>query len=647
MTTASYSYQNFLQQPNRATIIHVEVDGAYKPLYQRDADPQAPAGGASGSVKDLAQWMTMVLAGGKVGDTQVIDPTVLQQGITPSDRLNGRATVADARSRFYGYGVNVDVTSTGHMKWSHSGAFYIGAATAYAMLPAADVGIVALTNAAPVGAPEAVTTTFTDLVRTGTVERDWLTYFGNQFATLFTNRSVVAGPPPASPKPARPLTDYVGTYSNAYLGDVTVAESGGALRVTLGPENLSAPLTHYDGDVFSWLTPGQTHDPVSAVTFGGSASGSTTAMNIEAVHILHLTHSTTPSHPCPGPRAPGVHHLLTSVPQRVRAPKVDIAGGGASTCRYRGGRRRPGLARRHGPRCRGVVDRAPRRGSGDRSSSGAVRPLRVDQPLGLLAAHPGHGGRDDLVALVDGTPADELRRRRRGAPRTDAGAPRRRGASRRPGRRPDRGARAQQGSRRSGNAPRRDDVGPRSSDHALKATLLRLLDAWPDLPMSGGQASARHARGRLREIGPEALLAEVTPGIRYGPEVLGRVRLVGSALVEPILISVDQPELTVIVHPPLGVDGMADAARSLRDQGNAVGDETRVLVLHELRAGPDPGRPVRHPRPPAYTPARITSRCCALPASSSSRSRPRAQRLPDGPSGFHRLGRAARGFVLE
>ena len=73
MTTASYSYQNFLQQPNRATI-HVEVDGAYKPLYQRDADPQAPAGGASGSVKDLAQWMTMVLAGGKVGDTQVIDP---------------------------------------------------------------------------------------------------------------------------------------------------------------------------------------------------------------------------------------------------------------------------------------------------------------------------------------------------------------------------------------------------------------------------------------------------------------------------------------------------------------------------------------------------------------------------------------------
>jgi hypothetical protein len=48
----------------------------------------------------------------------------------------------------------------------------------------------------------------------------------------------------------------------------------------------------------------------------------------------------------------------------------------------------------------------------------------------------------------------------------------------------------------------------------------------------------------------------VTPAIRYGPEVFGRVVLVGSALVEPILVSVDQPNLTLIAHPPLGVDGL-------------------------------------------------------------------------------------------
>lgn len=299
MTTASYSYDAFLRQPNRATL-HFPVDGAgnpryqvpveagFKPLYQRDPDAQAPAGGVSASVKDLAAWMTMVLAGGKVGDTQVIDPAVLQQGMTPQI-VNTRAKLEDARSRFYGYGVNIDVTSTGHMKWTHSGAFYIGAATAYAMIPAADVGIVALTNASPIGAAEAVTATFSDLVRTGAVERDWLTFYGGELGAGFTNRSSVVRPPPASPKPARPLSDYVGTYTSAYLGDVSVTESGGSLAVTLGPKNLSAPLTHYDGDVFSWLTPGQTHDPVSAVTFGGSASGPTTTMDIEAVQIPELT----------------------------------------------------------------------------------------------------------------------------------------------------------------------------------------------------------------------------------------------------------------------------------------------------------------------------------------------------------------------
>jgi hypothetical protein len=48
----------------------------------------------------------------------------------------------------------------------------VGTGTAYAILPGADVGIVALTNASPVGAAEAVTTSFTDLVRTGKIERD-------------------------------------------------------------------------------------------------------------------------------------------------------------------------------------------------------------------------------------------------------------------------------------------------------------------------------------------------------------------------------------------------------------------------------------------------------------------------------------------
>lgn len=66
-------------------------------------------------------------------------------------------------------------------------------------------------------------------------------------------------------------------------------DAGAPLTVTLGPKNLSAPLTHYDGDVFSWLAPGGNGDPPSAITFGGSGSGPTTTMDIELLVVPQLT----------------------------------------------------------------------------------------------------------------------------------------------------------------------------------------------------------------------------------------------------------------------------------------------------------------------------------------------------------------------
>ena len=334
----------------------------------------------------------------------------------------------------------------------------------------------------------------------------------------------------------------------------------------------------------------------------------------------------------------------------MRAPKVEIAGGDGFDLLV-------SAVAVADPDWRDVMDNGAAVRSTVRHDAGAETARQAARfgrfgwinLIGLLAAHPGRGGRDDLVALVDGTPADELRfvvaGGRREQMRERLGAEGLRDALA-----ADPTA-ARELNRALAAPGMLLDVTTwvrRTSDHELKATLLRLLDGWPDLPMSGGQASARHARGRLREIGPEALLAEVTPGIRYGPEVLGRVRLVGSALVEPILISVDQPELTVIVHPPLGVDGMADAARSLRDQGNAVGDETRVLVLHELRAGPrtlvDLCATLDRPRTTLLHHLALL-RAAGFVILTVSAGEPNVYRID--PSGFDRLARAARGFVLE
>lgn len=116
---------------------------------------------------------------------------------------------------------------------------------------------------------------------------------------------------------------------------------------------------------------------------------------------------------------------------------------------------------------------------------------------------------------------------------------------------------------------------PLSEDREAR---LRALDAMPPPTRRAPTLSA--IRERLAEVGPEALVDEVAPGLHYGPGVLDDVVLVTSEHVTPIVVEVAEPERTVIVHPPLG------SAPSLRDLGRAVGDTTRLRVLQLLKAGP-------------------------------------------------------------
>ena len=279
MTSTSSRHSDYLARANRA-VLHFPVNGKFEPRYVREPDAQSPAGGVSSSVSDMAKWLLLNLDDGKVNGTKHIDPAVLQE-VHNAHIASEVASAPDDRSRFYGYGFNNETTSSGHVRWGHSGAFYVGAATAYGIVPAAGTGIVVLTNGAPVGAAETVAYSFTDLVRTGVVERDWYGFYSPLFKTLFVNNSKVAAKPPATPAKPRSAAAYVGTYSNDYVGDVVISAQGERLTLTLGPKKLHATLTPWNGDIFSWLAPGGNGDPVTAVTFSGNSGGKATAVNIE------------------------------------------------------------------------------------------------------------------------------------------------------------------------------------------------------------------------------------------------------------------------------------------------------------------------------------------------------------------------------
>lgn len=270
MSSTSSRFADFRGRPNKA-VGHVKVDDSYQPRFVRDPDPQSPAGGVSASVNDLTHWMAMILADGSYGGAQIVDPEALLPALTPQI-VSAPPSEPAMRSGFYGYGFNVSTSPAGRVHLSHSGAFALGAATNVVIIPAADVAIVALTNARPSGVPETLTAEFTDLVEFGEVREDWRTLYREAFAAMEAPFGELAGKtPPADPVPSGPLASYTGTYRNDYWGPATVAERDGGLTVSIGPRPDRFELTHWDGETFTFplTSENATAGSISTATFNG------------------------------------------------------------------------------------------------------------------------------------------------------------------------------------------------------------------------------------------------------------------------------------------------------------------------------------------------------------------------------------------
>ena len=249
MNSTSSRYRDFMNQANRAAL-HVRVDGDWASFTRRNADAQAPAGGASSTARDMAQWLRLLLADGQYEGRQVIAKDALQQTHVPAS-VRGVDPKTGAAA-FYALGWNVDYREHG-VEWSHAGAFSAGARTLVHLIPGEQLGIVVLSNAFPTGVPEGIAKTFFDLVFVGSPTRDWVAYANEIFDAGYKEMmkpSLAYATLPASPAPALPVSAYLGDYRNDYVGDAKVTESGGSLYLHLGPAGKRFLLAHFNRDVF-------------------------------------------------------------------------------------------------------------------------------------------------------------------------------------------------------------------------------------------------------------------------------------------------------------------------------------------------------------------------------------------------------------
>lgn len=270
MNSTSSKYEDFTKRENRATL-HQNIDGKWVKGLTRDPDQQDPAGGVSSSINDLAKWMTMILAGGTYEGKEIYKPEDFQPAIT-AQIVSSPPKAADGRASFYGFGNNVNTSTVGRTGFNHSGAFLSGGATNYTIIPSADVGIVTLTNGWPIGVPERINDSFSDLVQTGKISLDYGALFKVALGPMSQPVGELVGKtPPASPAAAKPLSEYAGTYNNDYYGPATISEDNGKLVLALGPAGQTWPLEHWDGDTFTFELRTENAPPgtVSKATFSG------------------------------------------------------------------------------------------------------------------------------------------------------------------------------------------------------------------------------------------------------------------------------------------------------------------------------------------------------------------------------------------
>jgi CubicO group peptidase (beta-lactamase class C family) len=252
MHSTSYRYSDYENSENKA-LIHVFVDGKAVARYQRDPDAEAPAGAASASVRDLAEWLRLQLADGRWDGQAIVAANALDE--THSPQIQRGINQETGKPSYYGLGWNVDYDAANRLFLSHSGAFFLGTGTTVKFSPSEQLGIIVLTNALPTGLAEATANQFFDLYHYGAPKQDWLTIFGDVFKALIENANNATTDyskltPPSSPAPSRPLANYVGTYCNEYYGQIEISKHRGSLWMRFPAKGTLYTLTHWDGDTF-------------------------------------------------------------------------------------------------------------------------------------------------------------------------------------------------------------------------------------------------------------------------------------------------------------------------------------------------------------------------------------------------------------
>ena len=260
MTSASYRSEDYVNRTNRAEPHYRTRDGAWVLGEVTDDDAAASAGGVSSNLRDLTAWLRLQLGGGSFAEQEGVASAPLHETHRPQSLVGSPPDPAAGPASFYGLGWFAQYDDRGQLEVLYGGDFSSGFITRCSLLPAAGLGMVVLTNGWPSAPRGAIPRAFLEMVTHGEPSRDWVdtieTGTAAALAGLAASSAFSHSGPPAGATSPLPLDAYVGMYSNALYGHVTVREEDGGLTLKFGSNPNRRALRHWDRDTFRYSPAG-------------------------------------------------------------------------------------------------------------------------------------------------------------------------------------------------------------------------------------------------------------------------------------------------------------------------------------------------------------------------------------------------------
>jgi CubicO group peptidase (beta-lactamase class C family) len=236
---------------------HADVDGRVRPIAPFDSDNTNPAGGINSSAEDMAKWLRVQLAGGRLADgSRLISEASARQLttiVTPMPMGNPPPELPALKMNFRGYALGFEIRDyRGHKIVLHTGGLP-GYVSRVAMIPDANVGVAVLTNQESGEAFDSIAWHVLDQYL-GAPAFDWIDAYSKvraRQAMRLAEEEKQAAARDASAKPSLPFDKYAGTYHDAWYGDIVVSNTAGRLSMTFGhTPSLTGTLEPFQHDTF-------------------------------------------------------------------------------------------------------------------------------------------------------------------------------------------------------------------------------------------------------------------------------------------------------------------------------------------------------------------------------------------------------------